>query len=171
MAAVDPVIRGVAVSVAPSRLPPHLDRDDLVAEARMAALRAVRAYRGGPEALTDYLAVSCRNAVLKALRDTYRIKRGVRETYGGAPAEAALAAARGPTPTPLESLEQDERFRRLLDLLDRLAPKDREIISAYYLRGETDAEIAARLGYRRVTVTGRRLDALARLRTLLETQD
>ncbi len=171
MAAVDPVIRGVAVSVAPSRLPPHLDRDDLIAQARVATLRAIRTYRGDPDALSDYVAVVARNAVRRTLRDAYRGKRGVRTTIGGAAAETAMAVVPDPTPGPVEEAIRSEQRAWLSWLLERLPPKDREIVRSYYCLGETDAEIAARLGCRRATVTGRRLDSVARLKHLVGSQD
>jgi RNA polymerase sigma-70 factor, ECF subfamily len=77
--------------------------------------------------------------------DTHRRHR-TRQTQD----ETAEVAS--PAPTPAEAAEQSEIRRRFQDALDRLPPRQRQIVWSFELDGMTTREIAEQLGVADVTV-------------------
>jgi RNA polymerase sigma factor (sigma-70 family) len=71
-------------------------------------------------------------------------------------------------PSPEAAVLADEPRRRLLDAVNRLTRKDREVIALRYFLDLSEAETAEILGCARGTVKSRLARALGRLRPLLE---
>ena len=154
------VIRGVVRRHAPRQLPPHLDHDDLVAEARRAALRCADLYCPTYDGSWEgYVAKAATNAIRMLLRSTRTRKR--RGPLDGSPAAQHQALnVPDPAPNPREAAEHAE----LRELLDTIPEPGRTVLQRSYLYGDTDACIAARLGIHRDRVAEHRAAGLAALR-------
>lgn len=72
--------------------------------------------------------------------------------------------------SPSRRLVRDEQRDRVRDVLERLDPRDREVLVLRYLEGLTMEDIAAVLGVRPGAVKMRHLRALERLRSLFDVQ-
>ena len=77
----------------------------------------------------------------------------------------------GAAPSVEEAVLGAERKRRLLEALESLSDKDRDVISCRFLSGLSEAETATALGCRPGTVKSRLSRALARLRTTLTSEE
>ena len=71
---------------------------------------------------------------------------------------------------PSATLEERERLAYLRDAVELLPDRLREVISGYFLDGETSGEIAARLGVTESRVSQMRSEALRLMKTGLEAQ-
>ena len=91
--------------------------------------------------------------------------RNRRRAAGRREALALRAEAGAPAGSPEGALLVAERDTALAAALERLEPRDREVIACRYLLELSEAETAAALGCRAGTVKSRLSRALARLRT------
>jgi RNA polymerase sigma-70 factor (ECF subfamily) len=142
--------------------------EEVVQEVALAAV-AQRSPLADPGKLPSWL---YRLAVRQAL--LYRRRAGrhrrLRERYGrrlGDP-EAPASAAEA---DPLDWLIRDERRRLVREALDRLAPRDAEILLLKYAEGWSVRELAARLGVGPAAVEARLHRARGRLRAELSASE
>ena len=91
------------------------------------------------------------------------------EGYGGG---TSLASSLVDTVAvnPAELLEERERASYLRDAVELLPERLREVISGYFLHGETSGELAARLGVSESRVSQMRSEALRLMRVGLQAQ-
>jgi len=139
------------------------DAEDAAQEGFVKAWRALPRFREGSPFRPWLLAIVANEARNR------RRSAGRRE---GLALRAAVAAAGAPAPaTPEASALAGEDRGRLLDALERLGERDREVLLARYVLELGEAEAAAALGCRRGTVKSRTSRALERLRAILEEED
>lgn len=74
-------------------------------------------------------------------------------------------------PTPLESLEKRELDAALVGAVSGLPERMREVIEAHFVRGESNGEIAGRLGVTPQRVSQLRMEALRKLRGVLDADE
>jgi RNA polymerase sigma-70 factor (ECF subfamily) len=91
-----------------------------------------------------------------------------RRGYQPEPDDEAAAAAVDLTPSVHERLEEAERARDLETAMERLSPRDREVLALYYVQKRKTKEIAVVLGVAPGTVMARLFRARERLRRFLE---
>jgi RNA polymerase sigma-70 factor (ECF subfamily) len=158
------------------RLAPRIDPSDVVQEALAEADRRLDDYlRDRPLPLYPWL----RQFACQRLRQLHRhhIDAGCRSVACEEPWELPLpdhsahdlarCLLAGGT-SPSRRLVRDEQRDRVRDALERLDPRDREVLVLRYLEGLTTGDIAAVLGVRAGAVKMRHLRALERLRSLLD---
>lgn len=80
----------------------------------------------------------------------------------------ALADVAGPQESPADQMIRREQARKLHDALDELRPADRDVLDAFYLRGEPLKQIAKDLRAPVGTIKRRLHSARARLKNILE---
>jgi RNA polymerase sigma factor for flagellar operon FliA len=162
-----------------SRVPSHVDRDDLRSAALFALVTSARAYdasRGA--AFTSFAAIRIRGALRDEQRAMDWASRSVRQrargldaareeltaTLGRSPSAGEVAAALGMTPSALASVEADVR-RAAVQSLDAILPKD----GAEALPEESDGPEAAVLQREQLAELRAALDDLPqRLRYVVE---
>ncbi len=126
------------------------DEDDLVQDVWEDALRSPPQDQETPG---RWLRVVLRNRRVSNHRATTR--RRAREEHA-------------PAPTPIPSAEQIQLARELLDQVDALPAKDRDLLVLRYWEGASLQECAERLGLSPSTVRSRHARALAKLRHRLD---
>lgn len=160
------------------RLAPRFDPSDVVQEALTEADRRLDDYlRERPLPFYPWL----RQFACQRLRQLHRhhIDAGRRSVAREEPWEMPLPdhsahdlarrlLAGGTSPS--RRLVRDEQRDRVRDALERLDPRDREVLVLRYLEGLTTGDIAAVLGVRAGAVKMRHLRALERLRGLLDVE-
>jgi RNA polymerase sigma-70 factor (ECF subfamily) len=136
-----------------------MDVDDIVQETFLEAARDIGsfAYRS-PDSFFRWLASIARHVIEDAARREARRKRD-----GGRRVDAANAGL-ADTLTPSRILFQSERVRALMDRLDALPERYREVIVLAKLEGLAPSEIAERMGKPRDAVALLLHRALKRLR-------
>ncbi len=71
-------------------------------------------------------------------------------------------------PTPSQNLMKAELLRRTRQALEKLPPRDQEVLTMRYLEQMSPAEIAATLGINAPAVNMRHMRALARIRAMMD---
>jgi len=138
------------------------DADDVVQEALVKAYRRLSRYRGESGFRPWLLAI-----VANETRNLHR-SRSRRE---GLALRAGRREMPALAPDPAETAEANERRQRLVEQLQRLADKDREVLVCRYLLDLSEAETALTLGLPKGTVKSRTARALARLRENLSGEE
>ena len=159
-----------------ARLAARVDPSDIVQEALADATRHLGAYlRDRPLPFYLWLRRLAWERLVEAQRRHIRARRRsvTREepqdlplSDGSAVALADRLLASGTSPS--RRLVRDERRRRVLEALDALPERDREVLVLRYLEGLAPAEIGTVLGTTPGAVMTRHTRALARLRGLLD---
>lgn len=143
--------RAVAARIGPG-LRQHLDPDDVLQQAYVAAFRAVADCRFvGPAGFYKWLERIALNQLKDAQRALRRQKRDiVREARAGPDLSAScpdliqrLAASET---TPSRQIARDEAVAAVLSCLARLSAEQRAIVRLRYLEGRSVADVAACLG-------------------------
>jgi RNA polymerase sigma-70 factor (ECF subfamily) len=157
------------------RVAARVDPSDVIQEALAEAARKLPAYlRDRPLPFYPWLRRIAWERLVKIHRTHLRagMRSAAREEPGGLPlpdeSAADLArrlAASGTSPSA--RLVQKELRDRIREALDRMGPRDREVLVMRYLEQLTNKEIAAALGVTEGAVKVRHLRALERLRGLL----
>lgn len=129
--------------------------EDVLQDTWLAAYRNRATFRGG--SLLAWLIVLLRRALLQHVRSASR--RAVREQH-------YHASHRSDADVPTEAT-QTVSIDDVLGVLERLAPRQREVIVERILRERTTAETARMLGMAEGTVKSTLSQALARLRSLV----
>lgn len=137
-------VRGAMLRLANLRLPARQDAEDVVQEACLKAFRSLETL-SEPDRFQAWIIQITRNQIRDFYRARYR-------------REALLAQARP------GNLAHPVRRRDVSDALDALSAPDRELLSRFYLRDESVAEIAGRLGVPEGTVKSRLHAARGRFR-------
>jgi RNA polymerase sigma factor (sigma-70 family) len=136
------------------------DAEDAAQEAFVKAWRALPRFREGAPFRPWMLAIVANEA---------RNRRRAAGRREGLAVRAAVVAAGAPAPpSPEASALAGEERERLLDGLERLEDRDREVLCARFVLELGEAETAAALGCRRGTVKSRTSRALGRLRAIME---
>jgi len=129
--------------------------DDVVQEVMS---RTAGALRGGRVRERDRVAAFARaiarNVIVDVIRERSRMDR----------LPDAGATQEDPAPDALETLVSEEEKKRLVAVVSRLSPPDRELLRLAYHEGLTPSEIAERLGLRHDLVRKRKSRAVLRLR-------
>jgi RNA polymerase sigma-70 factor (sigma-E family) len=128
--------------------------EDVVQDS-FAGLASQREGLRDPDAALAYL----RRSVVNRSRSALRRRRTAR---GYAPPRSIEAAR------PDERAVLAEEHRQILAALDRLAPRQREVLVLRYWSGLSEAEIADALGISRGSVTSTASRALDQLETIME---
>jgi RNA polymerase sigma-70 factor (ECF subfamily) len=138
------------------------DAEDVVQEAFVKAYAGLDTFREGAPFRPWLLRI-----VSNETRNLHRGagRRRSRERLAWERTERLLRGAE-----PLESTLSAERRGLLLDLLRRLAERDRQVLVCRYLLDLDETESAAVLGWPRGTVKSRSSRAIGRLRAMLEEQ-
>jgi len=114
-----------------------------------------------PERFGGWLRGIVRNTAYKALREQQQA-RALVEAYGQTAREAA------PAPSVDQAMVETERLEVVRRTLERLEPKNREVVGLYYADGLSYEDIAEFLGVTRATVKGRLQRGRAQLREEVE---
>jgi RNA polymerase sigma-70 factor (ECF subfamily) len=159
--------------------PPGLDASDIVQEALADAGRELSEYlRDRPLSFCPWLYRLAADRLTQAHRHHLKAQaRAVGREWPGTlgladePARqlADYLAASGTSPS--QGLLRDELCQRLRAALDRLAPKDRDVLAMCYLEDLSFAEIAAILGITEGAAKVRHFRALERIRKLMAGDD
>jgi RNA polymerase sigma factor FliA len=168
-----------------ARLPPNVERDDLMCAG---ACGLVDALQRNPDrrsaSFLRYANFRVRGAIVDELRvvdwlsrsDRKRLRRvqdsGWTWISSVIPLEDLSKAALGRlvderTPSPLEAAELSHQRDTILAAMDRLLERDRVILTLFYFEGALLKDIAERLGVSRPRATQLHLRAIARLRSTL----
>lgn len=156
------------------RLAARVDASDIVQESLIDAHRELPDYlRRRPLPFFAWLRQIARERLSKSRRFHLLARR--RSAAREGPWPAPDASATGPfdrladsLTSPSGRLERDERRARLRAALERLGPRDREVLVLRSLRQATAAEVATALGITERAAKARYFRALERLRALLE---
>ena len=133
------------------------DAEDVVQEVFLAALKNANGYRRGSTLetwLTTITLNKCRSH-RRGLLSRLRLLAGL----GAQPAD--------PSPPADVPVAEKDSFRRVQSGLQRLSPREREVIVLHYLEQKSPDEIATLLGVRRGAVEVRLSRARARLRAIM----
>lgn len=107
--------------------------------------------------------------LLQIAANEARNRRTARGRRAGLPLRLEREASSGETvPSPEGASLAAAEHRELLDVLERLPRKHREVVACRYLLDLSEAETAATLGCRKGTVKSRLARALTRLRAELD---
>ena len=158
------------------RLAARVDPSDIVQEALADAARGLTAYlRERPLPFYPWLRQLAWQRLLQVHRHHIRARRRSVErevpwdiALPDQSAEALADRLMASGTSPSRRLIRDELRRRVQAAMDRLAPRDREILVMRHLEEMSAAEIAAILGISEAAVRVRLLRALTRLRNLLD---
>jgi len=132
------------------------DAEDVVQEAMVKAYRQISRYRGESGFRPWLLAI-----VANETRNLHRSRR----RRDGLVMRAAAGEELEPTsPDPADSVLTVERRRQLIDQLNRLDQRDREVLVCRFLLDLSEAETAVTLGLPKGTVKSRSSRALRKLR-------
>lgn len=155
---------GLLIVLRHGRMAQNLDAQDIVQETLRIVLERLRADAiDDPQRLFAFAAQTARRLAIGALRTTRRRRTIVDSLLVSRLRIAGASAA--------EEAEQQDLARRVMELLDELPkPRDRLVLTRFYLDGADRQEICAELG-----VTERQFDlvlfrARERYRRLLETR-
>ncbi len=136
------------------------DADDVVQEAFVKAFNRLARYRGDSGFRSWLLAI-----VGNETRNLHRSRR----RRDGLVLRAAATGDGGPGPVdPVEEAVATERRQRLVDAINTLDGRDREVLACRYLLDLSEAETAATLGMPKGTVKSRTARALTKLRARLD---
>jgi RNA polymerase sigma-70 factor (ECF subfamily) len=132
------------------------DADDVVQEAFVKAFNRLERYRGDSGFRTWLLAI-----VGNETRNLHRSRR----RRDGLTLRAAAKEGGGPVPVdPVDSAVATERRQRLVDAINTLDDRDRDVLACRYLLDLSEAETAATLDMPKGTVKSRTARALTKLR-------
>ncbi len=139
------------------RLKRRMDPEDVLQEVYIEALRQLPNFEARKKgsfyrwlaALTVNKIRNLEQLVRAAKRDPYREARLPDSSTGRPGQEQRLAAEQTP---PSQAVARWEIFERILKILNRLPPRDREIIFLRYLHGCSPGDIARFLGLNRELV-------------------
>ena len=135
------------------------DADDVVQESFVKAFNRLGRFRGDAGFRTWLLAI-----VGNETRNLHRS----RKRRDGLALRAAARDARGPEPAdPVEEAVAADRRQRLIDSIETLDTRDRDVVVCRYLLDFSEAETAAALDLPKGTVKSRTARALVKLRALL----
>src|SRR3954470_19889066 len=132
------------------------DADDVVQEALVKAYRQLSRYRGESGFRPWLLAI--------VANETRNLHRSRRRRDGLVLRAAAREVPEPTSPDPAESVLTVERRRQLVDQLNSLDQRDREVLVCRFLLDLSEAETALTLGLPKGTVKSRTSRALQRLR-------
>jgi RNA polymerase sigma factor (sigma-70 family) len=153
----DPLVHA---TLRPMRLPQRVDRDDIVQEARIGLLCAMRAWRPGRAAFPAFAARCIRNRVIMVLnnagRQKHRILNGaysldapIQHTVGGRRLDGSgLASCHelpGTGPDPEAIVLMREQLAAVLAALPTLTPRERQALVGM-LNGCSQQQLADELG-------------------------
>jgi len=153
----DPLVHA---TVRPMRLPQRVDREDILQEARIGLLCAMRAWRPGRAAFPAFAARCIRNRVImvlnnagrqkhKVLNGAYSLDAPVQQTVSGwmldmsEPASCHELAASSPGPEAVVLVR--EQLAAVLAALPTLTPKERQALVGM-LNGRSQQQLADELG-------------------------
>src|SRR3954470_19897060 len=139
------------------------DADDVVQEALVKAYRQISRYRGESGFRPWLLAI--------VANETRNLHRSRRRRDGLVLRAAAREAPEPTSPDPAESVLTVERRRQLIDQLNSLDQRDREVLVCRFLLDLSEAETAVTLGLPKGTVKSRTSRALQKLRGRLVGQE
>lgn len=152
--------QGVALRIAYLVVRDRTEAEDVTQEAFLKAFRAMPTFRVG-SAFRPWLLAIVRNEGLNRVRGRNRRERlrlrMVSEVVSG---DAA--------PSPETAVLAADARKRLLEAVERLAPRFRDVVVHRYLAGLSEEETATLLGIPRGTVKSRAARGLTRLQGLLE---
>lgn len=147
-----PYLRAVAAAILGGHLRGKVDASDVVQQALLASVERFEQFRGeSPVEWQRWLVAIVRNEAKNLLRYWHQDRRHVR-------AEQPVMGSRadgvpGPSvriphlaPTPSQNLVARQEASRLLEVLDRLPPEQREVLRLRHFEGLSHGEIAERLG-------------------------
>jgi RNA polymerase sigma-70 factor (ECF subfamily) len=149
-----PYLRAVAAAILGGRLRGKVDASDVVQQALLASVERFEQFRGeSPAEWQRWLVAIVRNEARNLLRYWHQDRRHVRaedpvmgsRADGGAP-DARSIRIPHLAPTPSHQLAARQEASRLLEVLDRLPPDQREVLRLRHFEGLSHAEIAERLG-------------------------
>jgi RNA polymerase sigma-70 factor, ECF subfamily len=132
------------------------DADDVVQEALVKAYRQISRYRGESGFRPWLLAI--------VANETRNLHRSRRRRDGLVLRAAAREEPEPTSPDPADSVLTVERRRHLIDQLNSLDQRDREVLVCRFLLDLSEAETAATLGLPKGTVKSRTSRALRKLR-------
>jgi RNA polymerase sigma factor (sigma-70 family) len=132
------------------------DADDVVQEALVKAYRQISRYRGESGFRPWLLAI--------VANETRNLHRSRRRRDGLVLRAAAREVPEPTSPDPAESVLTVERRRQLIDQLNSLDQRDREVLVCRFLLDLSEAETAVTLGLPKGTVKSRTSRALQKLR-------
>ncbi len=136
------------------------DADDVVQESFVKAFDRLGRFRGDAGFRTWLLAI--------VGNETRNLPRS-RKRRDGQALRAAARAGRGPEPVdPVAEAVATDRRRRLVELVESLDGRDRDVVVCRYLLDLSEAETAAVLDVPKGTVKSRTARALDKLRGLLK---
>ena len=141
----------------------HAEAEDVVQESFVKAHKALPRFRREAP-FRPWLLRIVRNEALNRVRHRGRQQR-LRLRV------ASESVIGGPSPSPEVSVMVEEQRRRLLEAVEGLAKKHRDVVTHRFLVGLTEAETAKTLGVPVGTVKSRTARALRRLSGLLEDGD
>jgi RNA polymerase sigma factor for flagellar operon FliA len=176
------LVHGVVHRLA-RRLPPNVERDDLVAAGTFGLVEALQRNRGDEGAtFAWYARTRIRGAVVDELRAQDWLSRRARDratsdkAAGGAGAafvsleDAAVAAASEELTSnadPAAEAEARSDRRALSRALERLPARERQVITMHYFEGAKLKTIGASLGVSEPRVSQLHARAIAQLRTIM----
>jgi RNA polymerase sigma factor for flagellar operon FliA len=176
------LVHGVVHRLA-RRLPPNVERDDLVAAGTFGLVEALRRNRGDEGAtFAWYARTRIRGAVVDELRAQDWLSRRARDratsdkAAGGAGTafvsleEAGLAAESGELASsadPAAEAEAKSDRRALSRALERLPERERQVITMHYFEGAKLKTIGVSLGVSEPRVSQLHARAIAQLRVIM----
>lgn len=155
--------QAVALRVAYLVVRDHAEAEDVTQEAFVKAYRALDGFRRDAP-FRPWLLRIVRNEALNRLR-----RRGRRERLRLLVANEAVSG--GAAPSPEAVFIEEERRQRLLDAVEELPTRYRDVVTCRYLVGLSEAETAAALDVPTGTVKSRTSRALDRLASTLNRRD
>jgi RNA polymerase sigma-70 factor (ECF subfamily) len=141
----------------------HSEAEDVTQEALVKAYRAMERFDTG-SAFRPWLLAIVRNEASNRRRSRSRRLR-LAERVAAEPLSGDAA------PSPETVVVRQLEGKTLMDAVDSLSDKHRQVIACRYLMGLNEAETAAVLGVPAGTVKSRTARALERLETMLEGRD
>jgi RNA polymerase sigma-70 factor (ECF subfamily) len=143
-----------------------LDAHDLAQRVLLAAARLEELLQQlGEERMARYLTKILKHEFADAVREHAQEKRDVaRQRPLLAAHTKSLSDQR---PSPAEQAERNELLDRAKSVLPALPPAQREVVSAHFFEGLSLADVAARRGCARATVTIRFRQGMANLKERL----
>ncbi len=117
-------------------------------------LKAWKVYRGGYTELRSngYHFGMLKNVCITILRKRYRrsmtldFHSPLLDDFQGNSTLNPLAAAADQGPPPEQEMVNQEKVALVRRIIGSLSPDERDVLTSYYIEGESQAEIAARLG-------------------------
>ena len=112
-----------------------------------------------PDSFLPWLRQVTRNLARDHLREKIRAPRACED------AEAAIAAAADPAPSPMHALIDDERLHAATELISALPAESRETLLLFYREGQSSQQVALLLGLSDAAVRKRLSRARQAVRT------